>query len=331
MKVIILTEGGQDIGLGHLTRCLSLYQAFEVMGHEVRLIINGDPTIANHLEAKKYVVINWLHQDMELDIHLKDSDVAVVDSYLAGLDIYERISKKVKIAVYLDDTRRLDYPPGIVVNWSISAKQPEYPEKENVFYLLGPGYISLRQAFWQVERKKINPEIKRVMVTLGGDDSKNLTPKVLGFLTRQYPVLEKHVVIGSAFKNIAEIEAVMDGHTHLHHSPDEEGMKEVMLEADVAFSSGGQTLYELACIGVPTIAIAVADNQLNNVKAWEETGFIENAGSWTDPGLTAVLPVKFRRFMDYERRLHSAEAGRKQVPPDGAQRIIRFIQSKQAK
>jgi UDP-2,4-diacetamido-2,4,6-trideoxy-beta-L-altropyranose hydrolase len=328
MKVIIITEGGQDIGFGHLTRCLSLYQAFEVMGHEVQYIINGDSSTANHLEDKKYININWLRQDAELVSHLKDIDAAIVDSYLAGIDSYKKISNQVKIAVYLDDNRRLDYPPGIVLNWGIYAMQLDYPEKANMFYLLGPGYISLRQAFWHVERKKIQPEVKRVMMTFGGDDSKNMTPKVLGFLTRHYPRLEKNVVIGGAYKNIDEIKAVMDGHTHLIHSPGEEGMRDVMLASDIAFSSGGQTLYELACIGVPTVAVTVADNQHNNVKAWEETGFIENAGYWSDPNLTAALPAKFLRFMDFEQRLRSAEAGRKQVPQNGAQRIIHFIQSK---
>lgn len=328
MKVIIITEGGQDIGFGHLTRCLSLYQAFAVMGHEVQFMINEDPSIEPHLKDKKYVAINWRQQDAELVSYLKNIDAAIVDSYLAGIDIYEKISNQVKIAVYLDDTRRLDYPPGIVLNWGIGAKHLNYSAKEKVFYLLGPEYISLRQAFWHVERKKINPQIKQVMITFGGDDSKNMTPKVLGFLTRHYPMLEKNVVIGRAYKNIDEIEAVMDSHTHLIHSPDEEGMRDVMLKSDIAFSSGGQTLYELACAGVPTVAVAVADNQENNVKAWEETGFIENAGYWTDPNLTAALSVKFQRFMDFEQRRRSAEAGRKQVPQNGARRIIHFIQSK---
>jgi UDP-2,4-diacetamido-2,4,6-trideoxy-beta-L-altropyranose hydrolase len=328
MKVIIITEGGQDIGFGHLTRCLSLYQAFEVMGHEVLFMINEDPSIKPHLEGKKYVALNWHRQYVKLVSHLKDIDVAVIDSYLAGIDCYKKISNQVKIAVYLDDNRRLDYPPGIVLNWNISAKHLDYPEKANMFYLLGPGYISLRRAFWHVERKKIQPEVKQVMMTFGGDDSKNMTPKVLGFLTRHYPGLEKNVVIGGAYKNIDEIKTVMDGHTHLIHSPGEEGMRDVMLASDIAFSSGGQTLYELACIGVPTAAVIVADNQQNNVKAWEETGFIENAGYWSDPNLTAALSAKFLRFMDFEQRLRSAEAGRKQVPQNGAQRIIRFIQSK---
>jgi len=29
MKVFIITEGSKNTGFGHITRCLSLYQAFE--------------------------------------------------------------------------------------------------------------------------------------------------------------------------------------------------------------------------------------------------------------------------------------------------------------
>ena len=29
MKVFIITEGGKNIGFGHITRCLSLYQALK--------------------------------------------------------------------------------------------------------------------------------------------------------------------------------------------------------------------------------------------------------------------------------------------------------------
>ena len=29
MKVFIITEGGRNISFGHITRCLSLYQAFK--------------------------------------------------------------------------------------------------------------------------------------------------------------------------------------------------------------------------------------------------------------------------------------------------------------
>ena len=41
MKVFIITEGGKNIGFGHITRCLSLYQAFEEKGILPKFIINN--------------------------------------------------------------------------------------------------------------------------------------------------------------------------------------------------------------------------------------------------------------------------------------------------
>jgi spore coat polysaccharide biosynthesis predicted glycosyltransferase SpsG len=251
--------------------------------------------------------------------------VAIVDSYLADVRVYEKISEIVRVPVFLDDTRRIDYPAGIIINWGIGARDLGYPEREDVTYLLGPEYVSLRKSFWDVPEKEIKEIVTDVMVTFGGDDSKNITPKVMGFLAVDYPVLKKHIVIGSAFKNLAEIEAVVDDNTYLVHSPDAEGMRAVMSASDIAVTSGGQTLYELARVGVPTAAVSVADNQQYNVRGWEKAGFIENAGSWTDNHLLINIADRFHKLINVERRKQSSEAGRCMVPGNGADKIINHI------
>lgn len=45
MKVFIITEGGKNIGFGHITRCLSLYQAFKEKEIIPELILNSDDNI----------------------------------------------------------------------------------------------------------------------------------------------------------------------------------------------------------------------------------------------------------------------------------------------
>ena len=55
MKVTILTEGGRDTGYGHITRCTSVYQAFEERGIKSQLIVNGDETIKNLLKGKLFI------------------------------------------------------------------------------------------------------------------------------------------------------------------------------------------------------------------------------------------------------------------------------------
>ena len=327
-KITILTEGGEEIGFGHITRCLSLSQAFAARGHSPRFIVAGDASVAGILKNNNFEIFDWRKEAERLMQAIADVDVALVDSYLADEMVYETISASVKVAVFLDDTRRLDYPPGLVLNWSISARDLHYPEKDGVNYLLGPGYVSLRNAFREVPAKEIKETVTDVLVTFGGDDSKNLTPGVLRFLTRNYPTLRKHIVIAGAFKNRAEIEAAADANTHPVFSPDDEGMKKVMLEADIAIASGGQTIYELARVGVPAVVIAVADNQRNNVAGWEKTGFIETAGFWQDAHLMEVVADRFAALSTFEARSRAAAAGHKIVHANGADCIIDYIEKK---
>ena len=60
MKVVILTEGGADIGFGHITRCLSLYQAFEEKGIVSEMIINGDGSVLGLLRNSNYQIFDWV-------------------------------------------------------------------------------------------------------------------------------------------------------------------------------------------------------------------------------------------------------------------------------
>lgn len=329
-RITIFTEGGENIGFGHVTRCLSLSQAFEARGYSPRFIISGDNSVRSILTDRPFELFNWSsHEERDKLLRvLKQTDAAIVDSYLANTGIYTEISKRVPVPFYLDDNKRLDYPAGIVLNWNIYAPDLDYPRKEGVEYLLGSSYVSLRKAFWSLPAKETGETVTDVMVTFGGDDSKNITPLVMRFLAAGYPWFKKHIVVGSAFQNFKEIESMADDNTRLIHAPDAEGMKAVMFESDIAITSGGQTLYELARAGVPTVALAVADNQRNNVAAWEKNGFAENAGAWTDDYLMVSIADRFQKLLPFDRRKASAEAGQRTVPGNGAGKIVDFIEKK---
>ena len=109
MKVFILTEGGKNIGFGHITRCLSLYQAFEEREIKPKFIVHGDNDIEYLLKDINYQIFNWLDEKSKLFEMLKDADIAVIDSYLADISLYNKIANLVKISVYIDDNKRLDY------------------------------------------------------------------------------------------------------------------------------------------------------------------------------------------------------------------------------
>ena len=332
MKVCILTEGGKNAGLGHITRCISIYQAFEEVGIRVELIVNGDETVQDRLKGRNCSVFDWLDERERLFAAIRDADVVFIDSYLADYDLYEKISDIAKTAVYFDDYLRIKYPKGFVVNGAVFAEQMSYPNRKGVTYLLGVRYAPLRREFWDVPEKCIRDNLEVVMITFGGADIRNLTPEVLKILADTYPQLFKKVIIGSSFRNVAEIERLKDKNTELIYCPDGDEMRKSMLESDVAISAGGQTLYELARTGVPTIGVCVAENQLQNVEGWRKSGFLEYIGWYNCGNLSENLKSSLEYLADKCIRMDMSESGRRNIDGQGCKRIVNTVKlSKQVR
>lgn len=324
-RVFIVTEGSANKGFGHITRCTSLYQAFKEKGVLPEFIVNGDESVKELLEGLNYKIFNWLKKSESLFNLLQTTDTVVIDSYLADHGFYRKISEMVKVFVCIDDTERLTYPKGIVINSSAIEEDSKYFEKEGVTYLFGSQYIPLRREFWEIPRKNIKEAIENVLITFGGDDIRNMTPKVLRTLINNFPEIIKNVVIGRGFRNIKEIKSVVDDRADLIYYPDAKEMKEAMLGSDIAISAGGQTLYELARVGVPTIAIAVADNQLNNIKGLQKAGFIEYAGWWEDKKIFENILNRLKLLRDKDARGRVSQAGKMIVDGNGARRVVSEI------
>lgn len=325
MKVFILTEGNSRIGFGHVTRCLALCQAFKKHKILPELLINGDNKIRSILRYENCQTFNWLKEERKTLNLLSKADTVIIDSYLASLKFYNKVSKNVNLSVYMDDFKRLNYPMGMVVSSSVCAKELAYPIKKDMTYLLGIKYVPLRMEFWNASKRKINSRLNAIMVAFGGCDMKNMTIRILRTLIKKYPNMVKNVVIGSAFRHKNVIGKIKDKKTNLIKSPDAEGMKKAMLNSDIAISASGQTLYELARTGTPTVAVTAAENQLNNIKGLENNSFLKYAGRWNEKNLLKKVVECIEELRDKDARLKMSLAGRKNVDGQGAKRIVERI------
>lgn len=321
MKVFIITEGGKNIGFGHITRCLSLYQAFEEKEIIPEFVLNSDDDIEYLLKGINYQKLNWIEKQDKLFELIKGADIAIIDSYLADSSFYIQISNLVKTPVYIDDNKRLDYPDGIVLNGNIHAEKLNYPKKNGITYLLGTKYTPLRKEFWEVPEKKIKEKIESIMVTFGGDDARNMTPKIMNLLNKEYPDLKKNIIVGKAFHNIEEINKEVDENTNLIYYSDAGRIKEIMLESDIAISAGGQTLYELARIGVPTVGVCVTENQLGSIREWDKTGFLENAGWYNENNIIKRVDRFLKHLENIKLRETKSKIGKKFVDGKGIKRL----------
>jgi len=323
MKVVILTEGGENIGFGHITRCVALCEAFEEKGIKPLLVVNGDRSIPGLLRNRKKEIFNWLEEKNRLFSLLKNTDIAIIDSYLASAKFYKIISDMVKTAIYVDDYKRLNYPKGIVLNFSLNAGKIRYPKLKGVSYLLGTRYTVLRREFWNAPEKYIENKIKNIVITFGGSDRSGMTGKVLRILNKDYPELRKIVVVGQGFssKHIGQIRKMKDKMTELAFYPSATKMKEAMIKSDVAISAGGQTLYELARMGVPTIAVCIANNQSGNIRGMKKRGFLKHISPGGN-GIAKSLTCGLTYLENRKRRKKMSESGRNIIDGEGRKRIL---------
>jgi spore coat polysaccharide biosynthesis predicted glycosyltransferase SpsG len=163
--------------------------------------------------------------------------------------------------------------------------------------------------------------VEHVMLTFGANDPANMTQRILKRLCNQYPRIRKTVVLGKGLANSRGVTEAKDSRTKLVRNASAKAMKNIMTESDVAITACGQTLYELARVGVPAIGIAVAENQLGNARGWEKSGFLEYAGWWTDSSIVEATLDSFERLAQASIRRHRADVGRSFVDGKGSVRV----------
>lgn len=329
-RVRIATEGGATLGIGHLSRCQAIAQAFSEAGFEVSFAVAGDPALGALLPPQAAAWFDWRREPERLLAGIDSRTVALVDSYHAAASLLDDISRQAGVAVFLDDYRRLDYPPGLVVNWSVGAAGLGYPPRDGVTYLLGPAYAALRRPFRDAVPRSPRTAIAEALVSFGGDDGRGLTAPALRLLGERFPAWRKTAVVGPACGHRAAIAAAADPRTRLLVAPGADQMARAMAEADVAVTSGGQTLFELARLGLPAAVTAVAENQKLNVADWAAAGTIENVGLWSDPDWEERLRAALHRLEEPGRRQAAAAAGPRRVPGDGGAAIVRAVQERLA-
>lgn len=274
MNVTILTEAGSKSGFGHYYRCVSITQALRARRISYTMYVAPSDTIRKMKRIPHVYIRNWGP--------LKSStDVVLVDSYKAGRQFYSDIAFQKPLVVF-DDTNRLSYPKSLIINGAIGAETITYPQSDQRTYALGPRYTPLRSIFRHPPaRLIIRKKVRTILVSLGGSNQSKLILHIMKALRTAYPTITFHVPSGQM---------------------DENAIFNLMLTCDMAVSGAGQTLNELIRVGLPTVAISVAQNQKYNISSASENGLIEFAGLTSDSDIVNKVTRLIARLFPYESR-----------------------------
>jgi UDP-2,4-diacetamido-2,4,6-trideoxy-beta-L-altropyranose hydrolase len=324
--VVFRTGGNKQIGLGHLRRCLSLAEALRRLGTDCFFLLDEDPVCVDQVAAAGFEAIRIqsgedLSQTIE-QCRKRKARAIVADSYALNAAYLTGLRQAKAVVVVVDDLADRELPVDLVVNGSIDATTLAYRAEKTTRFLLGPQYILLRSEFAEEPKRTIAEQVRHVLVTIGGGDPQQLTPKLVRWVADIFKDVSVEVVIGPMFDNqnlpSAELAATV------YSNP--QNIRSIMLSADLTLCGGGQTTYELAATGTPAVAIRLGDNQTQNLAGLHSAGALVWAGDAHD----ADLEAKTKRALatlagDPAQRAALSQRGRALVDGQGATRVAHAI------
>jgi UDP-2,4-diacetamido-2,4,6-trideoxy-beta-L-altropyranose hydrolase/UDP-4-amino-4,6-dideoxy-N-acetyl-beta-L-altrosamine N-acetyltransferase len=231
-------------------------------------------------------------------------DIIIIDTYEVSPAYLEEWTARAK-TVYIDDLNAFPYPTNMILNGNLTAQLLHYkPTFSAQKLLLGQPYLLLRPEFVNLPKREATPVPKRLLLTTGASDPANVTCRLLNWLLadKRFDTLQFDVIIGPAFNNPDEILKLAAPHTRINCYQNPKNMPEIMLQADIAISAGGSTLYELAACGVPTLGFIYSENQQDLVSYMDELGYLVSLGWQQDVTPTNLTTNLATLIADYPTR-----------------------------
>ncbi len=323
-KLAVFAHGSHAIGLGHLYRVRALLQTLRRQAPEVAVLIllNDDPVAAAVFAADPAQIVSG--NPMQFGdwgaraLRAFAPTVALHDALDAQSEILPVLREHAVRLITVDDTselarRQCDLRVNVLYQTPTRAGDP--PTWSDL------GAIFIDETFAAAANDyKVRNLGTRVLVSQGGADTFGQVPQIVAAL-RQLPKIYLHVVIGRAFSHDRALDAAIGGDARVTVHRDVADMAGLMLQCDIAVSGGGVTLFELAAVGVPTIAITAEPRELETMARFSVPGLIVDLGL-ARPFPVAKLAMETKALLeDYRRRRQLGQRCRATVNGRGLERI----------
>ncbi len=271
-RIAFLPIGNRRQGLGHITRVMSLIEC--LTGHVVQVFCDPAEDLAIARLKDRFFSCQEVPRAERLEaLRAFAPDVIVhdeLDTRPEDLDAERTLGAKI---VCFEDLAAGMEKADLVFN----ELYPQSDADVGRGRFFGPSACVLRDEFFHAPRRPFSEPVENVLVTFGGTDPSRLVFRVLDAIGQECPA-NLIVVAGRGVDYLKELSTRCEQlgaagrSVELHH--DVQLMSELMGRADIAFSSAGRTLYELAHMRVPTVVLAQNTLELKHTFGGPEHGFL---------------------------------------------------------
>lgn len=357
-SVVFRADASLEIGTGHVMRCLTLADALMAKGAKCTFICREHTgNLIDYIGVKGHAVYSlpmgigadsdlfhsaWLGATQAQDAHAcgpvlakLQPDWLVVDHYALDARWEVEFVKVCSNLMVIDDLTDRTHVCNLLLDQTFGRDANDYRDlvPEVCTLLCGSNYALLRPEFAALRpyslQRRVHPQLKHLLITMGGVDKDNVTTQVLIAL-RGCPLpddCEICVVIGTNAPWLVDVQQqaqTMPWPTTVRVGVSD--MAQLMADSDLAIGAAGATSWERCCLGVPTIMLVLADNQRKVAEGLEQAGaaVLVAAGSSSDHQLAALLGTL---ISSTERLRAMSEASAAIVNGTGTRSAIALLES----
>ena len=222
LNICIVTDGGHQIGMGHVQQSLTLARRLKDSASIVFLTKSDDVIVEVICESGFEAVA--LGDDVEIFASLSERrpDVILFDKIDVSVDLVKRIRRSLnaKVVIFTNLTSANDQAHMVVLPRAPDLSTGAGTRFDNIeikdsstgklsFY--GPKYWVLRPEFssYKAIGKKTSETPSKLLLAFGGSDPTNLTSLVLDTLIRSGDKYEVDIILGRHFGHFVELNEVL--------------------------------------------------------------------------------------------------------------------------
>lgn len=281
-QIIIVTEANNEVATGHLIECIDC--AKELLKKECQVSFWVNDNMEENLKKRIPCDYKEYHESIELDskeffLYVNECSRALVLFNLRKISVEflqeMRAQTKDVSIVCIDEFGHRPLPADVIINPMIDSSYWNY-EGSNAKVYCGAEYLILSEKLSDLHNreKEIREEIKSITITMGGVDPKNYTLNLVDWISNIFSeVIEINLVIGAGNRKKEEIYQKVKKYENFNIYENVSNLLDIMVESDLVFCAGGNTLHEVACLGTPAVILPSAMHEVNNGTWFMKNGF----------------------------------------------------------
>lgn len=357
MVILFRVDASNQIGTGHVMRCLTLAERLRNAGAEIAFICREHPGhLCDFIEKRNFRLIrlatptpsaisdnlahsHWLGVSQEDDARetlaqlegMEGCDWLIVDHYALSVTWEVAMRPFAKRIMAIDDLADRKHDCDLLLDQNFYEGEDSRYDRlvpSQCKKLLGPRYAMLRAEFFNAlpKVKQRTGELKRILVFFGGSDYDNETLKALrAIYSLNQSQINVDVILGVNFPFRSAVLDFVSRMTKVVCHDYVDNMAELMASSDLYLGAAGITTWERCCLGLPSLVIAVATNQVGPMEQMERAGIVRFLGEGRNVTVDDILKTLDEMMAAPSVLAEMSHKSMKLVDGSGAQRCVTAI------